>query len=187
MKPDFEKAQNTATMLLLQQNVNSLYIDVRNFNLPAFITIDTMQNYAMLTGFPLCMLRESQVDGSCVIKTGGRCIILYDDAVQNEQRKHWGIAHELGHIFLGHEDDSEKSEKEAHFFAAQIVAPEIVLMELCRRRGRLNDAEIYWYFNLSHEAAEKRLTTLLRRSTFNFADIDKQLLIKFIPLLARAA
>lgn len=34
MKPDFDRAQNAATRLLLTQNIDSLYIDARNFTLP---------------------------------------------------------------------------------------------------------------------------------------------------------
>lgn len=34
MKPDFDRAQNEATKLLLAQEIDSLYIDARNFVLP---------------------------------------------------------------------------------------------------------------------------------------------------------
>ena len=43
MKPDFDRAQNAATRLLLTQNIDSLYIDARNFTLPDGLIIDSMQ------------------------------------------------------------------------------------------------------------------------------------------------
>lgn len=52
MKPDFEKAQNAATELLLGQNIDSLYIDARNFKLPSNIIIDSIQNFSQLTHYP---------------------------------------------------------------------------------------------------------------------------------------
>ena len=188
MKPAFDKAQNTATKLLLQQDITSLHIDVRSLTLPDHIHIDSMQNFCALTGLPISeLLREgSVIEGACVFRQYGHQIILYDDNIANEHRKHWGIAHELGHVLLDHRNDDRTAEIEAHFFAAQLIAPEIVLWELCRRKGRLSDSDLSTHFNLSFEAAVKRITTLSRRNTFNCTDIDKQLLRKFAPAIDRA-
>lgn len=49
MKPDFDRAQNEATKLLLAQEIDSLYIDARNFVLPENIIIDSMQNFCALS------------------------------------------------------------------------------------------------------------------------------------------
>lgn len=185
MKPDFEKAQNAATELLLEQNIDSLYIDARNFILPSNIIIDSIQNFSRLTNDPLPLLNIGSIDGALVLSQGRQRIILYDDSIANEQRKHWGIIHELGHIYLGHTDDSKKSEIEAHFFAAQLVSPEIVLWNIYKRQGRLSDVDLSTYFNLSSEAATKRIQTLNRRACYNSAADDKELLSKFIPVLDR--
>ena len=53
MKPDFDRAQNTATALLVQQNLTSLHIDVRDFHLKPGIIIDSIQNFCRITGQPL--------------------------------------------------------------------------------------------------------------------------------------
>lgn len=185
MKPDFDKAQNTATELLLRQNINSLYIDVRNFTLPSYITIDSMQNYASITGFPLYCLEQSNIEGALLLKQGSQYVILYDDNIRNESRKHWGVVHELGHLLLGHTDDDRKSEIEAHFFTAQVVTPEIVLWNICKRQGALYDYELPNRFNISCEAATKRIQTLQRRNCYNCSSIDTQLLERFSPILDR--
>ena len=185
MKPDFEKAQNAATKLLLEQNIDSLYIDARNFILPHNVTIDSIQNFLRLTECPPSLLNLSNIDGALVLSRGDLRIVLYDDDIPNEQRKHWGIIHELGHIYLGHTDDSKKSEIEAHFFAAQLVSPEIVLWNICKRQGRLSDIDLSTHFNLSCEAAAKRIQTLTRRRGYNSGAADRALLDKFIPILDR--
>ena len=185
MKPDFEKAQNAATELLLGQNIDSLYIDARNFKLPSNIIIDSIQNFSQLTHYPLSLLNTDKIDGALVLSQGNKKIILYDDDISNEQRKHWGIIHELGHIYLGHTDDCKNSEIEAHFFAAQLVSPEIVLWDICRRKGQLTDTDIFTHFNLSYEASTKSIQTLSRRLRYNSAASDKELLNKFVPILDR--
>lgn len=185
MKPDFDKAQNAATKLLLKQDINSLFIDVRNFSLPEAVFIESMQNFCDVTGFPISKLNNEHIDGACLLKQGKARIILYDDSIVNNSRKHWGIAHELGHVFLNHTNDNRESEIEAHFFAAQLIAPEIVLLELCKRKGSLFGCDLPAYFNISYEAAAKRIATLSHRSTYNYADIDRQLLQKFTPIINR--
>lgn len=185
MKPDFDKAQNAATKLLLKQDISSLFIDVRNFHLPEAVYIESMQNFCNITDFPISELNSRHINGACLLKQGKARIVLYDDSIINESRKHWGIAHELGHVFLNHTSDNRESEIEAHFFAAQLIAPEIILWELCKRKGSLSDYDLPLYFNLSYEAATKRIATLRRRARYNYADIDKQLLQKFTPVINR--
>ncbi|MCH4072364.1 ImmA/IrrE family metallo-endopeptidase [Pseudoramibacter sp.] len=49
-------------------------------------------------------------------------IIYYDSKVCVE-RQRFTIAHELGHILLGHVNDSELAEIEANYFASYFLAP----------------------------------------------------------------
>ena len=183
MRPDFDKAQDAATKLLLQQNISSLSIDVKTFILPGNIFIDSMQNFCKLSGLSINELPKERIDGACVLRDRGIVIILYDETIGNEQRKHWGIVHELGHVMLDHTKDDQKEEIEAHFFAAQIVMPEIVLWTIAKRCGSLSSYEIYNHFNVSLEAASKRIKTLKRRNCYNYSKIDQDLLEKFNPLI----
>ena len=90
MKPDFDKAQNAATNLLLQQEIRSLYIDVRNFKLPDHIYIDSIQKYCSMTGIPSSKLQGKNIDGACLVKAKKNRIILYDDTVENESNETHG-------------------------------------------------------------------------------------------------
>lgn len=185
MKPDFNRAQDTATALLIQQNLCSLHIDVRDFCLPSNVIIDSIQNFCECTGRPLSDFNTQNFDGACTIKYEGKSLILYDDDIFYEPRKHWGIAHELGHVYLGHTNDDRNSEIEAHFFAAQLVAPEIVLLNMAKRQGHLFGYELPEHFNISWQAAEKRVSCLIRRCSYSYGKNDRLLETRFSPILDR--
>lgn len=182
-RPDFDRVQNTATKLLLQQDLDSLFIDVRSFTFDRKIHIDSVQNYANTVHRPLSDFVCDEFSGCCVIPCPRCNLVLFDDWEPNAYRKHWGIVHEIGHIYLDHSKDGEKEEKEANFFAAQIVAPEIVLCDIRNRQGSICTDDLLAYFNISHEAAVKRISTLNRRYCYNNSAIDQLLLSKFSPIL----
>lgn len=181
MQPDFSKAQLEATKLLLQQELTSFHIDVRNFKFDKNIIIDSIQHYSQLVNMNISAFICSELSGCYVIKIPNKDlnIILYDDTEKNEERKHWGIVHELGHIYLEHTCDGEKEEIEAHFFAAQIVTPEILLLKLAKiQNGRLSSTDICENFNCTYTASCKRIKTL-SSNTWSYTEYDKALLIKF--------
>lgn len=83
-------------------------------------------------------LREKELGAS--IFTGGRWHIVYDDRLSNAEAR-MVVAHELAHIFLGHEyryaehrfsfgNQKLRSELEADMFAVRLLAPACVLHEL---------------------------------------------------------
>lgn len=183
MKPDFDRAQDTATALLVQQNLTRLHVDVRDFHLRPGIIIDSIQNFCHITGQPLSNFNTKSLEGACTIMYEGKSLILYDDSIAYEPRKHWGIAHELGHVYLGHTDDNRNAEIEAHFFAAQLVAPEIVLLNMAQRQGHLFGYELPGHFNISWEAAEKRVSGINRRPCYNYGENDRILEARFAPIL----
>lgn len=183
MKPDFDRAQDTATALLLQQDLYTLHIDAREFHLPPNIIIDSIQNYCEITGTPISSFSAKSLEGACTVRYEGKNIILYDDSISYEPRKHWGIAHELGHVYLGHTVDNREAEIEAHFFAAQLVAPEIVLLNMKKRQGHLYGYELLDHFNISGEAAEKRVSCLKKRWGYNYGVNDQLLEARFSPIL----
>ena len=185
MKPDFDRAQDTATALLLQQNLHSLHIDVRDFSLPSNVIIDSIQNFCKCTGQPLSDFKTQCFDEAYTVKYEGKNLILYDNSISYEPRKHWGIAHELGHIYLDHTNDDRNYEIEAHFFAAQLVAPEIVLLNIAKRQGHLFGHELPEYFNISWEAAEKRISCLKRKYGYSYGKNDRLLEARFSPVLDR--
>lgn len=182
--PDFAKAQDAATKLLLLQNISSLFIDVRKFIFDRNIIIDSIQNYSAIVNRPVADFVCNQFSGCGLIKhPSGWNIILYDDSEVNQERKHWGIAHEIGHVYCDHEKDEAAEEIEAHYFAAQIVMPEIVLFEIARIQGSINAFDVYAYFNASMAACTKRINTMIKRNGYSSGKIDRALLQKFRPII----
>lgn len=184
MTPDFAKAQDAATKLLLLQDINNLFIDVRTFVFDRNIIIDSVQNYSAIVDRPITDFACSEFGGSGLIKhPSGWNIVLYDDKETNQERKHWGIVHEIGHIYCDHEKDERKEEIEAHYFAAQIVMPEIALYEIAKIQGSINAFDIYAFFNASYTSCSKRIGTMQKRLGYSCSDIDRALLEKLRPLI----
>ena len=107
---------------------------------------------------------------------GVNWFIIYDDT-QSIELSRFTIAHELGHIFLGHAltyaqysniqefGEKPKAEEQADSFAIRLLCPACVLMSL-----ELYDAESiakYCKVPLSHaKNRAKRMHTLRRRNMF---------------------
>lgn len=169
MKPNFDKAEKTARLLRLSQPNSNLSLDIvkMKFDLP--IIIDTFQNYSQITQTPISSLIPSPIlkDGY-LIKAAPYFIILYDaDMPYGKKHTNWTLAHEIGHIYLGHEQDDVTAEVEAHWFAAELLAPEIIIREIARKRnetGRKVDVyDIEDFFEISMEASCKRVDSLNRK------------------------
>ena len=186
-KPNFEMAQNAATNFLLHHEINGLSFDPHNLDLSSEdILIDTIQNYAKLTNCSVSCFIGRNIDGCYVVKRDDVCLILYDENDTDfEARKNFGIAHELGHIYCGHTTDGKKQEIEANFFAAQVLMPEIVVYYIMYKYKdfKLDARDLMEIFNVSYEAANKRLTTFVNKKFMNRAANDKLLLTKFIPFI----
>lgn len=115
--------------------------------------------------------------------------IIYADE-QSPQRCRFTIAHELGHIFLGHlfktdgngfliTDDAEYS---ANVFARDLLAPACVLHEL----QALTSAAIANLCDISLEAATyraERMAELERRNAFYLHPLERQVKEQFADFI----
>ena len=77
-----------------------------------------------------------------------RQVIIYDDSVP-PGRQRFSILHEIGHIVLGHRQDSELADAEADFFAKFAIAPPM-LVHVIKPSDYLDIAQA---FGLSYECA----------------------------------
>lgn len=91
------------------------------------------------------------------------CIACSDDAFRDmatktvaynteapRRRVYFSLAHELGHIVLGHLSETKKTEAEANFFASNILAPRMAIhYARCK-----NEADVARIFEVSCEAAQ---------------------------------
>lgn len=183
MKPDFDRAEILARELRLSQKNNNLSLNVTEmaFDLP--IIIDTFENYSYITKTPISKLtiNDSLKDGYTVCKDG-IYIVLYRNKTIYDERLNWTLAHEIGHIYLKHSRDGSIEEIEAHWFAAELLAPEIIIRAIARQRnevGReLDNVDIQDLFHISYEASTRRVNSINRKCAFS-PYLEKETIMKY--------
>ncbi len=120
--------------------------------------------------------------------------IIYNDA-EPKQRCKFTIAHELGHILLGHdlkngnhtrtfELSKPEEETEADIFASRLLAPACVIWAL-----NLHSAEeIAQLCDISHQAAEirsERMEVLYKRNRFLLSPLERQVYRNFQEFISK--
>ncbi|MCL1789261.1 MAG: ImmA/IrrE family metallo-endopeptidase, partial [Oscillospiraceae bacterium] len=99
------------------------------------------------------------------------------------KRMNWTMAHEVGHIMLGHLKDDEEEERQANNFASELLMPELVMLELKRGLGRkLGVHEVSRLFDVSQNAALNRISQMERRSRFS-AYLKHEMMKKYKSLI----
>lgn len=122
--------------------------------------------------------------------------MLYNETCTPE-RIRFTVAHELGHIVLGHvspggitianrEPDPQDDPKEiaANQFAARLLAPACVLWGLDLHTAK----EIAQVCRISKQAAEfraERMNVLYSRNKFLTSQIERRLFQQFLPFMKR--
>ncbi len=109
--------------------------------------------------------------------SSGRYVIVYNDLDEKKlfsDRYRWNIAHELGHVALGHHQRHPESrlfrnelshiqyqqlEEEADMFAAYILVPHLVVL-FATDGNNVNDIDLRSLCRISSKAAEYRLRSL---------------------------
>lgn len=185
IKPDFDRCEAEATRLLFKQdNLETLNIDVRELKFDKKIYFDSIQNYCSTVGVNAndYYIDDFLKDG-CIIKRGNVNLVLYNFDIKNSGRLNWTLAHEVGHIYLGHTKDGEKEEKEAHWFAAQLLMPELILRYIKNKIGSINIIDLLMCFNVTAEAAARRLNSISRKYFHEIEPQEEAILNRFIPYL----
>lgn len=121
----------------------------------------------------------------------GEWVIVYDDS-DSIGRKRFTIAHELGHILLGHQlregehhtrvfnKERPEVEREADMFAARLLAPACVLWALDLHTPE----EIMEFCQISYTAARfraERMEILYARQKFLTSPIEQKVFEAFRP------
>lgn len=153
----YKNARNAAWQCLIDFKINSLPVNVSKIAAKSGIKIikDSKAN----------ILKEDQ-SGMTIVQEG-KFYIVYKDS-EAPERCRFTVAHELGHIFLGHlltavpacayrtftvRNDLESS---ANVFARDLLAPACILHEL----GATSPEDIAKICDISLEAAHIRATRL---------------------------
>ena len=176
----YKNVRNNAWQCLLDVGITELPVSV--VKIADFFDIKIVKNskYNWL---------KPKQSGISRLASNGRWIICYEDT-EPSYRSRFTIAHELGHILLGHQlkdgedhtrtfdKDRPQIESEADMFAARILAPACVLWGLDLHAPE----EISELCQISHEAAEiraKRMELLYSRNMFLSHPLERQVYEQF--------
>jgi Zn-dependent peptidase ImmA (M78 family) len=179
LKPDFEKCSALATELLYQQDIRDRILDIRELQYDKNIIFDTIQNYAFLTKTPISLFLSNEnnilKDGCTLVLGNDNYLVLYNNQTNNFHHLNWTLAHEVGHVYLNHSTDGPLEEIEAHFFAAQLFMPEYSLYMMAKKYGTIYEKDLVEIFGVSESAADKRLRTMQKKTSFRASKIDKEI------------
>lgn len=174
-----------AVELLCRQGFSSIYdmryLAVPRLHLPVAVLFASYTDFCRSARLPRAELtRAGGGAEGLTVRRGGKYLVLFDDLVENEGRRTFTLAHEVGHILLAHAGgaDAPCEEREANAFAASLLCPAIAVHYLERQRGRsLTAEELCAVFPLSRAAAVSRLTELHRKK-YPPADAEITLLLQ---------
>ncbi len=165
------RSENSAVELLVGQPCLRSFCDlaslaIERLSLPVAVQFDSYAGYCGRTGLRRAQLCPGGKDlpSGMTLRHAGQYLILYDEGEGDGCRHRFTLAHEIGHILLGHAgEDRTVEEQEANAFAASLLCPAAVVYYLEYQEGRQYDAAaLCRVFPLSHQAAEYRLASLRR-------------------------
>jgi len=180
----YKNVRNASWQCLIDYKIAALPVDLLKIASEAGIKILKNSEVGELSG------GES---GICLLD-GDIWYLVYDDEATVGRRR-FTIAHEFGHIFLGHElltgyhgrtfnADKPQSEKEADMFAARLLAPACVLWGLDLHTGD----EIAQVCNISMAAAKiraERMALLYGRQKFLTDPLERKVYEQFKGYIER--
>lgn len=176
---NYKKVRNAAWQVLIDHNVRELPVPI--------VRIANESGITLIKNSEVLELRDNEVGISLL--DGDNWYIIYDDTT-TKGRIRFTIAHELGHIFLGHpithsayhartfESNKPEIETEADSFASRLLTPACVLWGL-----HVHTAEdIVNLCNVSYTAAKiraERMQILYERNMFLRNPLEQQVFSQF--------
>lgn len=174
----YKNVRDSAWQVLIDFNIRSVPVDV--------VKIACSSDISIIKNSEINELKSSEVGAS--ILDGDKWYIVYDDTV-SKGRIRFTLAHELGHIFLGHplklgyhartiDTDKPETEQQADMFAARLLVPACVVWGLDLH----TPAEIQQAFDVSLSAAKaraSRMQVLYQRNKFLSSRLERQVYDNF--------
>ena len=192
---DYKRARDLSWRVLLNTGTRELPVKVSRICRGYGVTLRSYQ-----VGAPL--IRELGLEAQCdisdgfTVRSGDRCYVFYN-MEQPPGRVRFTIAHELGHVLLGHlgdgeltvynrESSSENAPEEhtANVFASRLLAPACVLHAL----GAVTPEQIAAVCDISMAAARfraGRMGVLEQRGKYGASPLERQVLAQFQPYIDR--
>lgn len=175
---DYKKARDTAWEIIFKYDISHLPIDMKKLcNDMGFKLYSYHSGNDIIVDYKLNQYTINEGFSTCI---NGHNLIFYNETIQPHARKRFTVAHEIGHIVLGHlahdsiacrsgvslwnrtGEEPNPIEAAANVFASRLLAPACVLHALDIHTA----GEIASLCGLSNTAAEiraKRMSELYAR------------------------
>lgn len=174
----YKNVRDAAWQVLVRHNASELPIQV--------VSIANNSGITVIQNKEVNELKSNEIGVS--VYDGEKWYIIYDSTMQ-KARIRFTLAHELGHIFLGHptkdgyhartiDTDRQNVEREADAFASRLLMPSCVIWGL----GLHSAEEIRDTCGVSFEAAKirmERMNTLYQRNKFLTSSLERQVYKNF--------
>lgn len=193
-RPDFYFATKRAYEFLIELDITSLPVDpfkiIDKFDNNWHILSWTELKRAKNIDDPFDLKKDNAEAKTKIIRGTDDYLIVYDDTINSPERIRWTIAHEIGHIVLGHlvnyevtalnrrgltKDQYGVLETEAHWFAEGILAPN----HLINLFGINTSEEISFLCDISKDAGTKVLNHIQNNNFKNDPVVESKLLRNF--------
>lgn len=175
----YKNLRDAAWRCLADHNIDRLPVDV--------LKIAEECNVHVIKNSQVCELKSGE--DARTYCNGNKWIIIFNDKNCSEASR-FAIAHELGHILLGHEKAflkysslehftyKPKSEQQADMFALRLLCPACVLMEMSINSA--DDISSYCCIPYSYaEQRSKRMNELTKRNKFYKSELEKHVYTNF--------
>ena len=175
----YQSVRNNAWLCLLDFGIDSLPVDVLSIARQAGIRVIKNCDVGVL----------SPGESGIALFDGDSWFIVYDENLTTSMAR-YTLAHELGHIFLGHDliCDSEwgirrfskkpVSEQQADMFATRLLCPACILWGMNLRSAK--DIELMCHIPPAiAQARAKRMTELYKRNMFLKSDLECRVYANF--------
>lgn len=190
----YRNVRDAAWKILIECGISALPVRpseiCRHYN---WILADYIAGAQSIELFGLSALKE-KTDGFCTV-TANHVYIFYDSSMP-VGRQRFTVAHEIGHLVLGHVGNGmatvenreptgaeREEERQANQFAASLVAPSCVLHEI----GATTSEEIQALCGITKQAAQFRaewMQELERRRRYGTSRLEQQVTKQFKSYIA---
>ena len=175
LSPDFKTACEKANEILVCSNVISTFPYSMYKVIEEFTEIE-QRPFSSISGHSLTATQiVGSDDGGLFSDGSGNYLMFYNEKMPQTRLRFTG-GHECGHYMMGHDMELitdyrqkkdtrfeplyEKYELESNMFAAQLLMPEQIIIELSKRGCRIDEAFLEKTFNVSNKAARIRKNNL---------------------------
>lgn len=192
---DYKRARDLSWRVLIDLNATELPIKTSAICAKYGVVLRSYKSGKPLIEL-LGLTQQCEISDGFAVRSGSRYLVFYNGE-QIPGRIRFTIAHELGHILLGHlqpegytvqnrEPDPADTPEEhaANVFASRLLAPACVLHGL----GAVTPEQIAEVCDISLTAARfraRRMGILEQRGTFGLSPMERQVYQQFADYIAK--